>query len=562
MSTKRELEIADPPDGGEGRTSGERATSTEPSARVRRPPSEPPALARLDPGYLANLKFDVPASLVVFLVALPLCLGIAVASGAPPLAGLITGIIGGTVVSWLSGSHVAVSGPAAGLTVIILGAIEGIGYEAFLLAVVISGAMQALFGIARAGIFAYYFPSSVIKGMLAAIGLILIIKQIPHALGFDADFEGDMTLLREGQMGPMEAITFALGHVHVGAALVCSVGLAILITWDAVPALKKIRALPGPLVAVAAGIGLNLLFAQVRPEWAITGAHLVALPQEGLSALMSELTFPDFSAIGNGAVYTVAFTLAVVASLETLLCIEAMDKLDPYKRNSPTNRELVAQGIGQMLAGAIGGLPMTAVIVRGSTNIQAGGRTRMSSFLHGVLLLVAVVALPFVMNLIPLAALAAVLLHVGYKLARVEVFRQMFRQTVDLWLPFIVTIAAILATDLLMGVGIGVVVGVFFILRENLRTPYFIHRYETSAEDSDRVRIELSENVSFLNKASVNKVLQELPRGTKVEIDGSKSQYIHPDVLEIIHDFHTTAHARGVEVDLHEIPVVDAAPAH
>jgi MFS superfamily sulfate permease-like transporter len=533
--------------------------------RRRRPSIPTPQLdaIRREMGYVRNLKHDLPASLVVFLVALPLCLGVAVASGAPPLAGLVAGIVGGVVVGLASGSQIAVSGPAAGLTVIVLGGIGSLGYEGFLLAVVMSGLMQIAFGIARAGIFAYYFPSSVIKGMLAAIGIILIMKQIPHALGFDADFEGDDVLLRSGQLGPMDAITFAFGHVHPGAATIAVSGLLVLILWGAVPRLANLKLLPGPLVAVALGLLLNELFRLVAPGWVVGGAHLVSLPDGGVTELWRELSVPDFTRIGEPAIYTTAFTIAAVASIETLLCVEAMDKLDPYKRSTPTNRELVAQGLGNALSGLVGGIPLTAVIVRGSANIQSGGRTKVSTITHGFLLLLSVLLLARFMNLIPLAALAAVLLHVGYKLARIEIFKQMFRQPVELWAPFVVTIGAILFTDLLRGVGIGMLVGVFFILRSNLKTAYFIHRRELHAED-DRafIKIELSENVSFLNKASVNKVLHELPDGAVVEIDGQRSQYIHPDVVELIQEFQHTAGTRGIEVVLVGIPSVVPMGSH
>ncbi|MCZ7680050.1 MAG: SulP family inorganic anion transporter [Sandaracinaceae bacterium] len=357
------------------------------------------------------------------------------ASGAPPLAGLITGIVGGVVAAWASGSQNAVSGPAAGLTVIVLAAIQQLGYEGFLLAVCVAGVMQMIFGLLRTGIFAYYFPSTVIKGMLAAIGLILIIKQIPHAIGFDADFEGDMTLLQPGQLGPLDQLSYAFSHVHPGAAIVSALGLAVLVVMGRLPALKKLRWLPAPLVVVLLGVGLNLLFSAVAPGLAMTGNHVVDIPAGGPAGLLAALDAPDFSRWADPAIYQVALTIAVVASLETLLCVEAIDKLDPYKRRSPTNRELGAQGLGNLVSGLLGGLPMTAVIVRGSANIQAGGRTRMSSFLHGVLLLVAVVALPFAMNMIPLAALAAILLHVGYKLSPVALFKSMTRQPVEQWLP-------------------------------------------------------------------------------------------------------------------------------
>jgi SulP family sulfate permease len=531
--------------------------------QVAAPAVDVASLGAQHAGYLAQLKHDLPASVVVFLVALPLCLGIAVASGAPPLAGLIAGIVGGVLVAWTSGSHVAVSGPAAGLTVIVLGGIQQLGYEAFLLALCIAGVMQVALGVLRTGIFAYYFPSSVIKGMLAAIGVILILKQIPHALGSDADFEGNETLRGQGQLGPLDAIWYAINHVHWGAALMAGLGLVVLLVMGHVPALRKLRWLPAPLVVVLLGIGLNALFGQSSPGLALDGEHLVRLPDEGVAALWAALPVPDFSAWQNMAVYQVALTLAIVASLETLLCVEAMDKLDPYKRSTPTNRELLAQGTGNLVSGLLGGLPMTAVIVRGSANIQSGGRTRMSAFLHGILLLVAVVLLPGAMNLIPKAALAAILLHVGYKLAPIELFKRIFRQPLEQWMPFAVTVVAIVATDLLKGVGIGMAFGVFFILRAHMKAPYFIHRLESHEQGGHaRTRIELGENVSFLNKASVNQVLHALPDDSYVEIDGRRARYIHPDVLELIHDFAGTAATRGIQVVLVDIPTVESLGGH
>ncbi len=522
---------------------------------------------RQDTGYLSSARHDVPAAVVVFLVALPLCLGIAIASGAPPLAGLVSGIVGGLVVAWASGSQVAVSGPAAGLITITLSAIAVLGYEGFLLAVIIAGALQIVLGAVRAGVFAYYFPASVIKGMLAAIGIILILKQIPHALGYDADFEGDLTLYWNGELGAWHEISFAFEHIHVGALIVASLGLVVLVVWERIPSLKRLRWLPAPLAVVGLGVGLNAAFLAFVPEWAMGGAHLVSLPAGGISDLLAEMRFPDFGRILEPAVWQTGFVIAAVASIETLLCLEALDKLDPFKRSSPTNRELVAQGFGNMLAGLLGGLPITAVIVRGSANIQSGGRTKVSAFLHGGLLLLAVVALPWVMNWIPLAALAAVLLHIGYKLARLELFKSMLRQEAGQWAPFLTTIVAVVVTDLLTGVGIGMAVAVFFILRANLQTPYFIHRHESHQEADHRlhVNIELSENVSFLNKASVNKVLHELPADSVVTIDGTESQFIHHDVIELIQEFVSTAHTRGVEVilvglDAIEVPDIEAPP--
>lgn len=547
-------------------------SARSPDSRTSADPPQHQELAAVEKGYLPNLKYDLPASVVVFLVALPLCLGIAVASGAPPLAGLISGIVGGIVVAWISGSPSAVSGPAAGLTAIVLAAITDLGYQGFLLAVVLAGVMQLIFGFARAGVFAYYFPSSVIKGMLAAIGIILIMKQIPHALGFDKDYEGDLHLLEsvtvtlpngdERVMNFFDQLAYAFGHVGWGAVIITSIGLVVLLLWGRIKFLKDLRWVPGPLVVVVLGATINSLFYVVAPEWALRSEHLVRLPDEGLADLVGALDFPDFSRISELKIYSAAFTIAAVASIETLLCIEAMDKLDPWKRSTPTNRELIAQGAGNLIAGLIGGLPMTAVIVRGSTNIQSGARTRMSAFVHGLLLLLSVVLIPFVMNLIPLSALAAILLYVGYKLANLGLFKQMLSRSPDTWVPFVVTVGAILATDLLRGVGIGMVVGLFFILRSNLQTAYFVRDSDSGDEGRKHIRLELSENVSFLNRASVNRVLHELPEGSVVEIDGTRSQYMHPDVIELIHDFEQTAHTRGIEVTLVGIPAADPAAGH
>ncbi|MCB9591534.1 MAG: SulP family inorganic anion transporter [Sandaracinaceae bacterium] len=517
----------------------------------------PPALAGLEPtrDWRTNIKFDLPASVVVFLVALPLCLGIAVASDAPPLSGLIAGIVGGLVVAVLSGSSTAVSGPAAGLTAICVAAIASLGWEAFLVAVVLAGALQVGFGLVRAGIFAYYFPSSVIKGMLASIGIILILKQLPHALGWDADFEGDLTLLRQGQAGPLDQIELGIQHVSPGALLIALGGLALLILWEQVPALKKLRWLPGPLVVVALGVLANFALGAVAPGWALSGEHLVSLPSGGVTELWREMSFPDFTRIADWDVLQVAFTIAAVASIETLLCIEAMDKLDPYKRSTPTNRELMAQGVGNIISGLLGGLPVTAVIVRGSANIHAGAHSRLSAILHSIWLLVAVLLLASAMNMIPLAALAAILLHVGYKLARLELFKKMLKQGAELWAPFLATIVFVLVFDLLKGVGIGMAVAIFFILRSNLSTAYFVHHLESSGErEHPTIVIQLSENLSFLNRAGVNRVLHELPDGASVILDGSLMHHIHTDVLELIHEFADTAHTRDIDVVLVDIP--------
>lgn len=504
--------------------------------------------------YLKYTKQDLPAGLVVFLVAVPLCLGIALASGAPLFSGIVTGIIAGVVVAWFSGSQLAVSGPAAGLTVIVLNAIETLGsYEAFLLAVVLAGLLQLALSFFKAGIIGAYFPSSVIKGMLAAIGLILILKQIPHFLGVDKEAFGGDRFWDHGE-NTFTAIIHAVSSLQMGALIVGVVALAIMILWEK-PFIKKNKALsllPGALVAVIAGIVLNLVFRQLFPSIAITAEHLVTIPEiSSFNGLMNELPFPDFSQFANPSLYVVAFTIAIIASLETLLSIEATDKLDPLKRRSSNNRELFAQGVGNTLSGLVGGLPMTAVIVRSSTNIAAGGRTRMAAFYHGAFLLVSVLAIPHVLNMIPLSALAAILLIVGYKLSKVSLYKTMFKMGKDQFIPFIVTVLAILFTDLLIGITIGMAVGIFFILKANYKTPYFYHE---KTQSDGNIKISLSEHVSFLNKGSISLFLDKLPEGSEVEITGEYSRYIDHDVLEALYDFKNTAKEKNIRVALKDIP--------
>jgi MFS superfamily sulfate permease-like transporter len=402
-----------------------------------------------------NLKHDLPASIIVFLVAVPLCLGIALASGAPLFSGIIAGIVGGIVVGSLSGSPLGVSGPAAGLAVIVLAAIEDLGaFESFLLAVVVAGAIQLLLGFLRAGIIGYYFPSSVIKGMLTGIGLIIILKQIPHAFGYDADPEGSLAFQQPDGHNTFSELYYMLDFISPGALVVTSLSLLILILWEQ-PFMKRIRLfqlVQGPLVVVALGVLLNMFF-QNFPTFTISKEHLVQLPTfSNFTGFIGNFTFPDFSQFGNPQIYTVAITMAVVASLETLLSVEAIDKLDPYKRVTPTNRELKAQGIGNMLSGLIGGLPVTQVIVRSSANIQSGGRTKTSAIAHGILMLSCVVAIPHVLNMIPLASLAAILFLVGYKLAKPKLFIDMYQKGWIQFVPFLVTVLGIMFTDLLYGI--------------------------------------------------------------------------------------------------------------
>lgn len=494
-----------------------------------------------------SLKHDIPASVVVFLVALPLCLGIALASGAPLFSGLIAGIVGGIVVGALSGSRLGVSGPAAGLAVIVFAAINSLGsFEAFLVAVVLAGLLQLAMGYLRAGVIGYYFPSSVIKGMLSGIGLTIILKQLPHAVGYDANPEGDMAFVQSNGENTLSALGTMLSQLQPGALVVGLVSMAILLLWD-LPFIKRIKAttwIQGPLVAVVMGIVLNQIFADAAPALAIEASHLVQIPMaDGLSGLMGSLTFPDFSHLSNPAVYTTALTLAVVASLETLLCVEATDKLDPSKRVTPTNRELKAQGAGNVISGLLGGLPLTQVIVRSSANIQAGGQTKISAILHGVLLVVAVIAIPALLNLIPLSVLAAVLITVGYKLAKPALFRSMYAQGPYQFIPFIVTIIGILTTDLLIGIGLGLAVAIFTILLNHYQNAFFVDRDPTGA-----VRVVLSEDVSFLNRATVMRELAEIPAGARVVIDASRSVSIDHDVFEILQDFRQRAVAENIDV--------------
>ena len=514
--------------------------------------------------YLAHLKNDIPSGLVVFFVALPLCLGISLASGAPLLSGVITGIVGGVLVSWLSGSQLSVSGPAAGLTVIVLNGIQSLGsFEAFLLAVVLAGIIQVILGFLKAGVIGLYFPSSVIKGMLAAIGLILILKQIPHFLGADEDFFGEMQFFQPDGRNTFSELSFALSHIQIGALLIGIIALAILLIWDT-PFFKNNRILkliPGALVAVLLSIGLNYVFINFLPELTVTASHLVSLPIiEGFTGLRNEITFLDLSQLTNPTVYVIAFTIAIVASLETLLSVEAVDKLDPHKRRTPNNRELKAQGIGNIVAGLLGGLPMTAVIVRSSTNLAAGAQTKVSAFVHGLFLVMSVFLLAGFMNQIPLSALAAVLLVVGYKLTKPALYKTQFKLGSEQFIPFVVTVLAIMFSDLLIGIFIGLTVGIFYILKANYKSPYFYHKEEH--RDKDVIRIKLSEHVSFLNKASIVLTLEHMPDNSYVIIDGENTAYIDYDVVEAINSFKKTAHERDIVVEVINVPEVPVMDMH
>lgn len=502
-----------------------------------------------------TLKSDVPSGLVVFLVALPLCLGIALASGTPPFSGLITGIIGGIIVSMLSGSSLSVSGPAAGLTVIVFTAVQNLGYEVFLLSVVLAGGMQILLGYARAGAIGHYFPSSVIKGMLAAIGLLLILKQIPHIFGYDEDFFGDFAFDQLDKQNTFTELLVAFSQLNYGAVMISGVSIAALILLDRSFMKKKLGILPAPLLVVGTAVLMNYLFTLFAPQLALSGKHLVQIPvATDVDDFLASFTLPQFGAIGQPQVWITAITLAIVASLETLLSVEAVDKLDPQKRVTPTNRELKAQGVGNIAAAMIGGLPMTAVIVRGSANINAGAKTKASAFFHALFLLLSVIFIPFVINKIPLACLAAILLIIGYKLTKVSLYREMYKTGRDQFLPFVITVLAILFTDLLIGISIGLAMGVFYILRRNMKNTYSYQRLQR--KEGDPIHLVLSEEMSFLNKASVKLTLEHIPNGSQVIIDGSKSSYIDYDVLELIHNYKENAYRKNIEVKLINIQKV------
>ncbi|MBW8686136.1 SulP family inorganic anion transporter [Chitinophaga rhizophila] len=482
----------------------------------------------------SNLKGDLSAGLVVFLIAVPLCLGIALASGAPLFSGMIAGIVGGLIVGSLSGSQLSVSGPAAGLTAVVLTAITKFGvFEVFLLAVVVGGVMQLALGLLKAGIVANYFPSNVIKGMLTAIGIIIILKQLPHAFGYDADAEGDFAFVQVDGNNSFTALFSTLNHIHLGATLITLVSIAIILYWNKIP---KVNAIPAPLVAVLTGIGLNTLFIATDSVLAVSSSHLVNLPvANDFNSFVGQFTLPDFSAITNKDVWIVGATIAIVASIETLLNLEATDKLDPMKRHSPPNRELQAQGIGNIISGMLGGLPVTSVIVRSSANINSGARTKLSAISHGALLLVCTAMIPTLLNKIPLATLAAVLLVTGYKLCKISIFKEMFRNGKYQWVPFLVTVVAIVFTDLLIGISLGMAVSVIAILRGNIRSSYFFRKEKYKAGDS--IILELAQEVSFLNKASILLTLDHMPENSTVVIDASKTTYIDFDVLETIREF-------------------------
>ena len=499
-----------------------------------------------------SIKKDLPASIVVFFVALPLCLGIALASGAPLFSGLIAGIIGGIIVGALSGSKIGVSGPAAGLAAIVLSAIGTLGgYQNFLVAVVLGGIIQLIFGILKAGVIGYYFPSSVIKGMLTGIGIIIILKQIPHFFGYDPDPEGDFAFFQVDGQNTFSEIFNTINHITLGSALIGIIGLGILILWDKVLTKKAkiFQLIQGPLVAVVLGI-IFYTITKSNDALAISQSHLVSVPvPEDASSFLAQFSFPNFSAITNPDIWVIAFTIALVASLETLLCVEATDKLDPHKNVTPTNRELLAQGTGNIISGMIGGLPITQVIVRSSANIQSGGESKMSAIIHGFFLLISVILIPTLLNMIPLSVLAAILLVVGYKLAKPALFKKMYNLGWKQFIPFTVTVLGIVFIDLLWGIGLGLAVGIVVILLKSYQNSHFLH-IEDKSNGKHKIKMTFAEEVTFFNKGAILKELDSLPRDTYLELNLLNTRYLDNDIIEILEDFLFKAKERNIDIKL------------
>ncbi|UEG50846.1 SulP family inorganic anion transporter [Ferruginibacter lapsinanis] len=491
---------------------------------------------------------DLSASIVVLLVALPLCLGIALGSGAPLFSGIIAGVVGGIIVGALSGSQLSVSGPAAGLTVIVATAILKLQvFEAFLLAVVIAGVLQIILGFIKAGVIGDYIPNSVIKGMLAAIGLILILKQFPHLVGYDADFAGDESFDQGNKENTFSGIFNAINYITPSALVIGGVSLLILMFWEQkfVKSKKWLQLIPGPLVVVLAGTIINECFKLYQPDYALEAKHMVALPEaSSMKEFLSFFTFPQLKYLNNPDVWVTAVTLAIVASLETLLGIEAVDKLDPLKRVSPPNRELKAQGVGNIVSGLLGGLPLTSVVVRSSANVNSGAKTKLSTILHGAFMLLCVFFIPFILNKIPLAALAAILIFTGYKLAKVSLFKEFYQKGWDQFMPFVITISAILMTDLLKGILIGIAVGLFYMIRSNFRSSVLV------VNDQNKFLFRLRKDVSFLNKPIIKKKLEEVTENAFVLIDATRADFIDKDVIEEINNFMTHAHLKNIVVEI------------
>jgi len=504
------------------------------------------------------LRHDLPAALTVFLVALPLCLGIALASGAPLYAGLLSGIIGGLVVAVISGSHLGVSGPAAGLTTVVAGAIISLGsFELFLLAVFVAGLMQLAMGLLKLGGFANYFPSAVIKGMLAAIGIMLVLKQIPLAMGYDQpEFWASAFTDMFTSNNVFANVDKLSNHISLGPFLICSFSILILI-FSQRPFMKRWKILPAPLLVVVAGIAASFVVASAAPSLALKSTQLVNIPWN----VFASISIPDFTQLfSNAGIWKYGLIIGLLATLETLLSVEAVDKLDAHNRITPVNRELVAQGMGNMLCGVLGAIPMTAVIVRGAANADAGARTKLSAFTHGAFLLIAVLLIPSVLSMIPYAALAAILIVTGYNLSRPALYREMWSLGLKQFLPFIITIVVILATDLLIGVSIGLLVSTYFIVQNNLRAEYRLTK--THEGGIDTYYFKLNTNVTFLNKVKLREALDAIPEYCTLTIDGTDARFIDYDVLEIISEYEHRAHDRHIDVHLKGIKRVRLSSLH
>lgn len=512
----------------------------------------------------SNIKYDLKAGLVVFLVALPLCLGIALAQNAPLFSGIIAGVIGGIVVGTLSGSKLSVSGPAAGLTSIILTSVNDLGsFQAFLAAVCLAGIFQITLGVLKAGIIGYYFPTAVIKGMLSAIGVILILKQVPHLLGYDADLEGDESFRQIDGENSFSEVSNTLQHFSYGSILIGVASLLLLVLWQSnfIKKSRWLNQIPSALLVVLLGIGMDWYFGANQPSLVVKDEHLVKLPAfNSVSQFFASFTLPDFSAFKNTKLYEVAFIIAVVASLETLLSLEAVDKLDPDNRISPNNRELVAQGIGNFLSGLLGGLPITSVIVRSSVNVNAGARSQFSAIFHGILFLIAIFFIPHLLEMIPLSALAAILIMTGYNLAKPLMFKKIFKQGLDQFLPFLCTFVMMLFSDLLRGVSLGIFVSIIFILRQNYRAPF--KKIEEVIDGQLHIFVKFSPGITFINKGKFIELFKSIPPHTQVYLDGGRAGFIDKDVLELISTFKEAGKHKNIVVHLEAIEEVEILSHH
>lgn len=506
-----------------------------------------------------HVKNDLKAGIVVFLVALPLCLGIALAQKAPLFSGIISGIVGGILVACISGSKLSISGPAAGLTSIVLTGVATLGsFEAFLLSLALAGVLQIALGLMRAGIIGHYIPSSVIKGMLAAIGIILIIKQIPHLVGYDADPEGDESFEQTDGQNSFSELENMFSYVSFGPILIGLLSLTTLILWEK-PMIKNkswLRVVPAPLVVVVLAVLTNQAFIHFLPDLKVREEHMVLLPRiSSFADLAANFTFPDLSKLNQPVIYETALVIAVVASLETLLNIEAVDKLDPENPLTPTNRELVAQGLGNLVCGLLGGLPITSVIVRSSANISAGGKTQLSSIVHGILFLIAIFLVPGLLTNIPLSCLAAILIYTGFKLTSPKIYRSVYKIGKDQFIPFMITILVMLLTDLLKGVSIGILAGVIFILRNNYKTPYKM--FEEEIDGRKHFFVKFSQQITFINKGKIAQLLHRIPKGSKIFLDAGQTHFMDKDIAELINEFKKSARYNNIEISTEGITEIE-----